>query len=63
MAGGLFAFFFVPNDPGSAKFLTPEERALADARIRREHAGAKVLIEATKTKLLLKAFKNLNVSR
>lgn len=35
---------------------------MADARIRRDQAGAKVLIEATKTKLILKAFRNLNVS-
>lgn len=34
---------------------------MADARIRRDNAGTKVLIEATKTKLILKAFRNLNV--
>lgn len=61
MAGGIFAFFVVPNDPSSAKFLNAEERIMADARIRRDNAGAKVLIEATKTKLILKAFRNLNV--
>lgn len=62
MGGGLIAFLFVPNDPATARFLSNEERALAEARVRREHVGTKVLIEATKTKLLLKAFKNLNVS-
>jgi sugar phosphate permease len=61
IAGGIFAFFVVPNEPATAKFLNAEERIMADARVRRDQAGAKVLIEATKIKLVLKAFRNLNV--
>jgi len=63
IGSGLVAYALVPNEPGTAKFLKPEERLLAEERVRREHAGSKVIIEATKGKLMLKGFTNLNVSR
>lgn len=59
---GIAAFFFVPNDPLTAKFLNNEERQLASARLLRGQAGAKVVVEATKRKLILQTFTNINVS-
>lgn len=37
---GIIAFFFLPDTPGTAKFLTPEERDLAEQRLRLDSHGA-----------------------
>merc|ERR1711939_179351 len=60
MGSGLLAFFAIPNAPGTAKFLNEDEKALAEQRIRRESAGVKVMIEATKARLVIRSFKNAN---
>lgn len=37
---GIFCFFFLPNTPADAKFLTEEERMLAMARLKLDSHGA-----------------------
>lgn len=60
LGSGLISFFLISNAPGSAKFLSAEERILADKRIKRENVGTKVLIEATKKEVIWRAFRNPN---
>jgi sugar phosphate permease len=59
LGSGLLAFFAIFNEPRTAKFLNAEEKILAETRIVRQNSN-KVLIEATKSKLVLRAFKNVN---
>ena len=40
MVVAIIAFFFLPNTPGSASFLDPEEQALAAHRLRVDLQGA-----------------------
>lgn len=62
VGSGLLAFFVIPDSPATCRFLNEEQKRLAEERIKRENAGVKVMIEATKAKLVLRAFKNVNVS-
>lgn len=60
LGSSIVAFFRIFNAPWTAKILTADERLVAESCIRRENAGTKVLIEATKKSIIWRAFKNPN---
>ncbi|GAA6032527.1 hypothetical protein JCM8097_004800 [Rhodosporidiobolus ruineniae] len=53
MGLGVLSWFFLPNTPGACKWLTEEERTLAEARIKSENVGQTDVVDHMQTKAIL----------
>ncbi|KAG7527481.1 hypothetical protein FFLO_06896 [Filobasidium floriforme] len=55
---GIFAWFFMTADPQTARWLSAEEKVLADNRIKREQIGSTVVVEKLNKRGILQGLKN-----
>ncbi|KAK4057779.1 hypothetical protein OIO90_000998 [Microbotryomycetes sp. JL221] len=59
---GILGYIFLTDRPSVARWLTPEEKALAEARIKSENAGAAVALEQLKGKAVKQGIFNINTA-
>lgn len=53
MGIGIIAWFLIPDRPETAKWLTPEERALAEARLKADHVGQTRVVDQIGNKAVI----------
>ena len=58
MGIAIISWFVLPNSPDSAKWLTPQEKALCAVRIKSENVGSLEVIDGLHRKVIWKAMLN-----